>query len=316
MASGTHIQWTDATWNPVTGCTKVSAGCKNCYAERLFPCVYGKDAIDVCRSCRGKGCPDCHGNGSIVPVPRRFTDVVCHEGDRLYQPLHWRKPRRVFVNSMSDLFHPDVPDEFIARVFDVMARAPHHQFQVLTKRPERMNNWFHEKPVGPPDPLPNVWLGVSVEDQDAADERVPVLLDTPAAVRFISAEPLLGPVDLGGWGEDWLRGIATRDDGRGEPEAYQTHALDWVIVGGESGPKARPMSIEWAKDIVRQCRDADVPVFVKQLGTSPYAIDDLGSPVTVNVKHRAGADPSEWPEHLRIREYPFIEGVPDAEHAG
>jgi protein gp37 len=181
------IEWTDATWSPVTGCTKVSEGCRHCYAETMAKRFWGD---------------------------RHFGDVQCHP-DRLEQPLRWRKPRRVFVNSMSDLFHPAVPDDFIDRVFAVMALCPQHTFQVLTKRPERMRAWFdggehlrmtrcfrnfqhYTKPVGPW-PLPNVWLGVSVEDQATADERIPVLLDTPSALCFVSAEPLLGEIDLGMW---------------------------------------------------------------------------------------------------------------------
>ncbi len=198
----TTIEWTDATWNVVTGCTKVSAGCTHCYAERLFP----------------------------RPYPgRAFTDVQCHP-ERLEQPLHWRKPRKVFVNSMSDLFHEAVPDAFLDQVFAVMALCPRHVFQILTKRPEQMRlymdtapGWVGEaiqvlrqdtKPVLPLPhgqggepwwPLPNVWLGVSAEDQQRADERIPVLLDTPAAVRFVSAEPLLSSVDLSKWLHDGTR---------------------------------------------------------------------------------------------------------------
>jgi protein gp37 len=260
-ASNTNIAWTDATWNPVTGCTKVSAGCKNCYAEAIAERFWGA---------------------------RKFTDVRAHV-DRLDQPLAWRKPKRVFVNSMSDLFHEDVAFEFIDRVFAVMALAPQHTFQILTKRPHRMRRYFSGEgtPIGrvhdvvkqanerllagdggwPGWPLRNVWLGVSCEDQSAADLRVPLLLDTPAAVRFLSCEPLLGELEISNWLHDshcW----AINDAGPcicAEPR--EAH-VDWVIVGGESGPGYRPMDPAWASDLLVQCRAAGVPFFFKQ-GNGP-----------------------------------------------
>jgi protein gp37 len=209
---------------------------------------------------------------SRIGAAAAFHDVMTHE-DRLDQPLRWTKPRKVFVNSMSDLFHEDVPDAFIDRVFAVMALAPQHTFQILTKRAERMREYMSgrrtrrgDRAVRPHErrapriakgsyswPLPNVWLGVSVENQHFADERIPLLLQTPAAVRFISAEPLLGPVDLAHWLDDIPSG---------------SRRLDWVIVGGESGPGARPFDLAWARSIVQQCQAAGVPVFVKQLGAS------------------------------------------------
>jgi len=467
--TNTSIEWTDATWSPVTGCTKVSAGCKHCYAEGVAERFWGE---------------------------RKFTDVRCHP-ERLEAPLHWRKPRRVFVNSMSDLFHEDVPDEFIDRVFAVMALAPQHTFQVLTKRPERMRAWVsdpetpfrvtramdslhgtpraaeevrpiagfpgyfasshgtiyserrghrrHMRPdygdqgharvqlhregesqrgkrmlvhrlvletfVGQPPspdaqgrhldgnprnnaaenlswgeqgdnwgdskrhgthrryskldqatvdairsraaqgesgealgrefgvsgtqvrnivagrqwatkaligwPLPGVWLGVSVEDQRAADERIPLLLQTPAAVRFLSCEPLLGPLDLRSCLEDRKR---------------RHVGLDLVIVGGESGPNARPCDVAWVRSIVKQCEAAGLACFVKQLGALPFVGDgkhthvagqrgygvvcDQGDPCPHCGKHpithwpslvlrdRKGSDPSEWPDDLRVREFP------------
>ncbi|HWR66089.1 MAG TPA: phage Gp37/Gp68 family protein [Bellilinea sp.] len=247
----TTIEWADEVWNPVTGCTKVSQGCKNCYAERVAERFWGE---------------------------RKFTDVRMHP-ERLEDPLHWKKPRRVFVNSMSDLFHPDVPFDFIDRVFAVMALCPQHTFLVLTKRPERMVAWFRDissttrstwvwsemgrllnanKVRYPEWPLPNVWMGVSVEDQKAADERIPLLLQTPAAVRFISAEPLLGPVDL-------RRGIySTSPDG--ESRGTSVEGLNWVICGGESGSNARPMHPDWVRGLRDQCQAAGVPFFFKQWG--------------------------------------------------
>ena len=243
----TDIEWTDETWNPVTGCTKVSPGCDHCYAERVTERF--------------------HGQGS-------FEQILLHP-DRLDKPLHWRKPRRIFVNSMSDLFHERVPMAFIAHVFAVMGYAPQHTFQVLTKRHGRMHHlmrspeFWHEvgytltAKVDPTArsfetlPLPNVHLGVSVEDQHWADIRIPALLDTPAAVRFISAEPLLGPVSLR-WAK-WAPLInANHLDG--------ARMLDWVIVGGESGPGARPMDPQWARALRDQCVEAGVPFLFKQWG--------------------------------------------------
>lgn len=297
------IEWTDETWNPVTGCTKVSAGCKYCYAERAWSRL------------SAKGMPY---------EGRAFTDVQCHP-ERLEQPLRWKKPRRVFVNSMSDLFHEDVPFEFIAAVFGVMSVATRHTFQILTKRPQRMLEWFDwanqsaspiecmcawsaraylleqnvkdypfaleglaESLIGHRWPRPNVWLGISAEDQATAEERIPLLLQTPAAVRFVSLEPLLGPVDLerilwpekGGHRVDVLRGGYWNKAGittfGPSAELGQTmggftnhsdmQTIDWVIVGGESGPKARPMHPDWVRDIRDQCVEATVPFFFKQWG--------------------------------------------------
>lgn len=270
MGDKSGIEWTDATWNPVTGCTKVSHGCKNCYAERDWSRLLHLPAYSG----------------------RAFTDVAMHP-ERLCQPLRWGRPRRIFVNSMSDLFHDDVPDMFIDQVFAVMAMAKKHQFQVLTKRPKRMRHYllaadreesigwaehsiyegFTRIPIGayrgPTHrrlPLPNVWLGVSVEDQVTADERIPLLLQTPAEVRWISAEPLLGPIDLMNCEHpnysiraDYLSG---QDSRSGDDQG----TIDWVVVGGESGPKARPMSPKWARDLRDQCAAAGVPFLFKQWG--------------------------------------------------
>ncbi|MDO8934208.1 MAG: phage Gp37/Gp68 family protein, partial [Rhodocyclaceae bacterium] len=236
MAAHTGIVWTDATWNPVTGCTKVSPGCKHCYAERDWARLAANPKTRY------------HG--------REFTDVQYHM-DVLELPLHWKKPRRIFVNSMSDLFHEDVPTDVIADVFGIMAAARHHTFQVLTKRPERMryelSDWGFRGMVDECAamysgaiarwPLPNVWIGVSVEDQATAEERIPLLIETPAEVRWISAEPLLGSLNLYDWIGPW-----------GTPEQLQAPAmLDWIVVGGESGPKARPMHPEWVRILRDQC---------------------------------------------------------------
>lgn len=258
----TKIEWTDETWNPVTGCSKVSQGCKHCYALREWPRL--------------------SANSKTVYFGRAFTDVRFHP-ERLDQPLRWTKPRMIFVNSMSDLFHEDVPDEFIDRVFAVMALAKRHTFQVLTKRPERMLQYMQRlgrsakildtaaRTLGYTFefngqylvswPLANIWLGVSIEDQAAAHERIPLLLQTPAAVRWISAEPLLGLIDL--------REVVMPD---GDSLGTYLHndgeqaGIDWVVVGGESGPNARPMHLDWARSLRDQCLAAGVPYLFKQWG--------------------------------------------------
>ncbi len=277
----TGIEWTDETWSPTVGCSRVSPGCDGCYAER-----------EARRQARN---PDYDG---VLDDERRWSGRVNCLPDRLEKPLHWRKPRRVFVDSMSDLFHPDVPDDFIGEVFGVMAACPQHTFQVLTKRPQRMSTWVLDRaarlvsrtlprnPVArvrdgavevlpqplPPDAfLPNVWLGVSAETQRYADLRIPHLLATPAAVRFVSAEPLLGPVDLARLEKplcdvrDALRGSFRDGDDR-LYERGQHQRLHWVIVGGETGPNARPMHPQWARAVRDQCTAEGVPFFFKQWG--------------------------------------------------
>jgi protein gp37 len=281
MADKTGIAWTDATWNPIRGCSRVSEGCRNCYAETVAARFSDEGAPYHGFAERGR--PGSKWTGKVELIP-----------NMLDQPLRWKKPRRIFVNSMSDLFHDALPDEAIDRIFAVMALATWHTFQVLTKRPERMRDYcktlgrHHEsdrvslaaKQINTKTGfcytlgtcgwhLPNVWLGVSVEDQGAANERIPILLDTPAAKRFISAEPLLGPMDLAaidcdGWHECLPLGAAWLGrDGADELEAPQ---LNWVIVGGESGPNARPMHPDWARDLRDQCQAAGVPFFFKQWG--------------------------------------------------
>lgn len=326
--STTAIEWTDRVWNPVTGCTKVSAGCKHCYAEtiadRFWATQYPAVEIETC------------GPQGTITRPRRFTDVLTHE-DRLTEPLRWRKPARVFVNSMSDLFHEDVPDEFIDRVFAVMALAHRHTFQILTKRPDRMRAYLidayrklevarhiHAR-VGDAAarqlcglwtwPLPNVWLGVSCENQETADARIPLLFQTPSAVRFVSAEPLLGPIDFERGGFTLLERIKS-------PSGTVWPGLDWVIVGGESGPTARPCDVAWIESIVGQCQAASVPVFVKQVGSvvrvsrseclqfamcGSWSADGPGAAYgTAKPSDRKGGDPSEWPEAMRVREFPAV----------
>jgi protein gp37 len=218
MSDATAIEWTDATWNPVTGCTKVSAGCDHCFAERF--------------SERFRGTPG-------HPFETGF-DLTLRPG-RLDQPLRWRAPRMIFVNSMSDLFHKEVPKEFIARVFDTMERAHWHTFQVLTKRSSLMRDFLRRRYPSTRGPL-HMWFGVSVED-GSKKSRIRHLQEAPAGVRFVSIEPLIGPMgnlDLAG--------------------------IDWVIVGGESGPRARPMTLEWVRDVRDQCCGNEVPFFFKQWG--------------------------------------------------
>jgi protein gp37 len=369
MAGRSRIEWTEATWNPIAGCSVVSPGCTNCYAmRRVAPRLSANRATPHYAGTvqRSKGGPVWTGRIGIA-------------GDKVLQaPLGWRKPRMIFVNSTSDLFHPDVPDEVIDRVFAVMALCPQHTFQVLTKRPERMREWFAEQwqPAPARDvtifgdtihlpaeargedrrdqveaaiedllldktlkhrfadtenpahwtdavelkvtqfawPLPNVWLGTSVEDQVRTNERIPHLLETPAAVRFISAEPLLGPIDLtrvclvpqkpgsarAGIHQNVLAGRffesgmpawdRYNEDGTAAPGA-RPGKLDWVIVGGESGAGARPMQAEWARSLRDQCADTEVPFFFKQWGEY-QPTSDANGPYMMRV--------SKWEAHRRL----------------
>lgn len=235
MADRSKIEWCDATWNCVTGCTKVSQGCRHCYAERDWRRL--------------------SANPTTTYYGRAFADVQCHP-ERLGQPLHWTKPRRIFVNSMSDLFHESVPDAFIERVWATMTHAKQHIFQILTKRPERMQSVVKDLSDINGRPLPNVWCGVSAENQAAADERIPKLLDTPTAVRFVSIEPMIGPVDLR------MGGMSMPDYAPHRPQPR----LNWVICGGESGPRARPMHPGWVRSLRDQCIAAGVPFLLKQWG--------------------------------------------------
>lgn len=261
MADRTGISWTNASWNPLTGCEKASSGCKFCYSERDWARL--------------------SANSKTVYFGRKFTDVKCHP-ERLDQPLRWTRARKIFVNSMSDLFHDAVPFEFIDQVFAVMALAPRHTFQILTKRAVRMREYMIRITQEPEHldaaarklghtlnfdgiPLPNVWLGVSVENQETANERIPILLRTPAAVRWISAEPLLGPLDLI---HVALAGTTFNALAKQGPENV-IPGLNWVVVGGESGPlrRSRPMLPVWARTLTEQCETAGVPVFYKQEGS-------------------------------------------------
>ncbi|HET8777952.1 MAG TPA: phage Gp37/Gp68 family protein [Candidatus Limnocylindria bacterium] len=271
----TGIIWTDETWNPVVGCTQVSPGCAHCYAK-------------VLHDQRHKA----HREGKLqAPQYAEPFERVQLKPERLDYPRSWRRPRRIFVNSVSDLFHPDVPDFYIADVFAVMAEAHWHTYQILTKRPARMLRWFTEylpetcsgeKPA-PVWPLPNVWLGVSVENQRFADERIPLLLRVTAAVRWLSCEPLLGPVNLAQWlapavrvsrgGPPEDRAPLTDEEvtvfsqvGRAVAKMQGGAFVDWVVCGGESGPGHRPLNLDHARSLRDQCVDAGVPFLFKQVG--------------------------------------------------
>lgn len=308
----TKIQWTGKTWNPIrarnkeTGkvgwfCEHVSDGCRNCYAQKMNINTYFGNGIDY--------------------KPASFDNVELFLDEKiLEQPLHWRKPTRVFPCSMTDAFARFVPDEWLDRMMTVAALANQHTFQFLTKRADRAKVYMTRlsKSINPlenaaramgytfkfrsplngkelsllPWPIPNVWLGVSVEDQESAHERISLLLDTPAAKHWVSAEPLLSPLNLCGMG-----GCC----------GYREHNLDWMVIGGESGPNARPFDIQWARGIIVQLREADnkVAVFVKQLGanvTGPHK--DGANLTTLRFSDKKGGDMNEWPEDLRVREFP------------
>ena len=297
--SDTKIEWATKVWNPLRGCSKVSEGCRNCYAIRQA------------RRFSGSGQPY-EGLTERTAVGPNWTGKVRLVPEMLGEPFKWRNPERVFVNSMSDLFHPEVPFDYIDEVFAVMALATQHTFMILTKRPDRMLEWFksvgsrrpipghrvstgdspfctggacktHDAEVGycgSPWPLPNVWLGVSVENQEAADERITLLLQTPAAVRFLSCEPLLGPISIPHVIMemiDWGDGPREWGDGAG--------IINWIIAGGESGPKARPMNPDWVRSLRDQCQATGVAFHFKQWGEwmpdpdvvfTPRNIDNIG----------------------------------------
>lgn len=373
MSDNTKIEWSDATWNPTRGCTKIAQGCKNCYAETFAE--------------RFRGVPG-------HPYEQGFDPRLAPE--QLTIPLKWKKPRRIFVDSMSDLFHEAFPDEHIAAVFGVMALTPWHTYQVLTKRPERaaalfarmwsenvMISWlrctatdwitttardvlfarpwadvlnrasaalaergFDGEGFVPEWPLPNVWIGTSIAEQKDADKNIPYLLQIPAAVRFLSVEPIIGPVDLrhtkhiervtfdehGCWANDVpveidaLTGSWVVADGA---DTGKGSAVQWVIVGGESGHGARPCNVEWISSIVQQCKDAGVPAFVKQLGAKPFVrcgncgkgigrhvgggfVDACGPTHAVligemtRIRSVKGGDWNEWSEDLRVRQFPEV----------
>lgn len=282
----TEIPWTDRTWNVSTGCTKKSEGCRNCYAKTLHDMRHKAYK-------EGKRVPEQYA------VP--FEKVMLHY-DRLKLP-NWKTPQKVFVNSMSDLFHHDISFVFISRVMESIKANDKHVFQVLTKRAEQMRKYFKIPPEE--DIIKNLWLGVTAENQETADERIPILLDTPAAIRWVSIEPMLEEIDLRSlitfsngrltvrcdsltgqiWHQSSLFGEDYDHDYKTEPEDKK---IDWVVVGCESGKNRRPCKIEWIENIVEQCKSAGVPVFVKQI--------EIGGRVIKDVK--------QFPQHLQIQEFP------------
>lgn len=329
MAAMTKIPWTEVTWNPVVGCKKIAPGCKNCYAERM-----------ACRLAYMGQEKYQRVTGYVNEWTHWLGDVYCDKSV-LDKPLHWRRPRKIFVCSMGDLFHEKVPFEFIDKVMAVIALCPQHTFQILTKRIERAAEYVLQEPRGEIDhaildgmayfigrgqpyagkgltkhlkgenglwPLNNLWFGTSISTQADADKNIPILLQIPAAVRFVSLEPMLERIDLTdihprlGLSQDVITDFT--EDTKQFNEKYKKHLkdpledeqrLDWVIIGCESGPKARLCSPEDIRDAVRQCREANVPVFIKQV------------PVDCNSCHdKCSKNPKEWPEDLRIQEYPEI----------
>jgi protein gp37 len=245
----TKIEWTERTWNPITGCSKISEGCAHCYAERMAHRLRGR-----------------------YGYPSDYPFRVTFHPDRLTEPLRWKKPTTIFVCSMGDIGHPDINEPDAKRVWKVMEEASWHRFLVLTKRPAELGgllHWWRYRPSN------HIWLGTTCENQWRADERIPELLATFAVHRWVSLEPLLEPIDI----TNYLTNAS----------GFASDALMGIVVGCESGPRRRPMQLEWAEDIVRQCREAQVPCFVKQL------------PINGRVSH----DPAEWPEALRVRQLPW-----------
>jgi protein gp37 len=321
----TKIEWTNETWNPVIGCSKISAGCQNCYAERMAwrLATIGPSEYRHVIHCEGKYNHSANRSEDMAP---RWNGNAAFVESQLHKPLKWRKPRNIFACSMGDFWHATVNPEWRKQVYDVVRKCPRHTFQFLTKRPENINDW--------PNDLLNAWLGVTAENQEMADKRIPTLLDIPAAVRFVSLEPLLGPIDFKKiYGHDMMCCVQcgyvgdepyetdyeTPDDPEGWPicpkcgetncggynsfdkigvtpfEMRPFPKIDWVIVGCESGKNRRECKLEWVKRIVEQCTEEDVPVFVKQI--------DVGGKLLKRDK-KTGEYPAEWPEHLRRQEMP------------
>lgn len=336
----TNIEWTDKTWQVTHGCSKVAAGCANCYAIRDAHRMAGNPNPKI--SGPRQGLTKVWASGEVSATKHRrvidWTGVVRTAPENLDKPLRWKKPQRIFVNSNSDLFHPDVPFEFIAAVYGVMAACPRHRFIILTKRPERMLEFYEwsvapaqlgfrasdtwraaaashkvmmpgklyakilpadgwQNAAGEPaDVLPNVITGASIANQPDADRIIPIILQVPSACRAISLEPMIGPVYLQ---QNWTSHVGTFEDVMADDYKARCPKLDWVIVGGESGPNARPCDVAWIRSIIQQCKAAAVPVFVKQLGSyDPLRGTAMGR------KDKKGGDPSEWPEDIRVREMP------------
>jgi protein gp37 len=308
----TKISWTDFSWSSVTGCSPIGAGCDHCWANSLH-------------SMRHKA----HLNGKKMAAQYEvtFSTIQLHPS-RLEDPFRLRESSKIATCLGGDLFHEKIQNEFIAAVFAIAAACPHLTFQMLTKRPGRMVEWFkwvgsrsqmlmHEsakqymgyenkkRPAINTEvwPLPNVWMGVSVWDQPSADEFIPILLNTPAAIRWVSYEPALGPLGLSKYLSIPQFDCPIATD-------HERCGLDWVVCGGESGKNARRCDVQWIRSIVDQCKDAEVPVFVKQMGdysTRVDPTDDVRGPVTKRIlwQKRAGSDPAEWPVDLQVRQFPI-----------
>jgi protein gp37 len=322
MGDTTGINWTDSTWAPIRGCSRISEGCRNCYAERIAA-RFSKPGMPY------------DGFAEMTAFGPRWTGKVALVDEHLCDPLRWRKPRKIFLSSTTDVFHEKVPNDALINIFAVMALSPRHTYQVLTKRAARMEAWFgipdlrarvlgrawemlgrassgcpqmyaHENITERAWPLPNVWLGTSVENQDAADERIPALLRTPAAIRFLSLEPLLGLVDLHAIqipdARAGLRFSALQrqhDDRFGSSDTI----IDWAIVGCESGPGARPCQTEWIRVLRDQCLGAGVAFWLKQATYDPR--EDLhGQPF---VHHLSGDDTIKIGRG-KVIDLPYLDG--------
>ncbi|MBD6620016.1 phage Gp37/Gp68 family protein [Komarekiella sp. 'clone 1'] len=311
----TNIEWTDETWNIIVGCSRVpeSPGCARCYAAT------------AAKSPRLQ-------QFSQYQAVSKWDGTVQFVESQLLKPLHWRKPKKIFVCSMADLFHANVPFEWIDQVMAVVALCPQHTFQVLTKRPERALEYFSQPKlwvkwyeaakehlrceigekfgglinlqqyfIEQPFPLPNLWLGISTENQAMADKRIPILLQIPAAVRFLSCEPLLENIQLSAIADsNWQHNLSWHP---GQPMGTidPLPQLSWVILGGESGPGSRPCHIEWLESIVQQCTESNTPVFVKQLGANAHHQGQR-----LQTRDRKDGEIDEFPEQLRIREFPVL----------
>ncbi|RLC38220.1 phage Gp37/Gp68 family protein [Candidatus Falkowbacteria bacterium] len=305
MSNKTKIAWTERTWNPAVGCSKISPGCKNCYAEKMayrIASTRGATGVKYSKLLNGRA----GWNGK----------VYCDE-KALSIPKRWKQPSRIFVPSMGDLFHKEVSYDFIDKVYDTMLSCDWHTFQVLTKRPDIALDYYEsvkadQAEIGEPtaiDYAENIWFGTTAENQEMADKRIPILLQIPAAVRFVSVEPMLGPVDLYNKKRDYLGPIT------GTKGQVLEDGLNWVIIGCESGPGARECKTEWVRGLVGQCQSASVPVFVKQLqmykATNHNKIFESADLVRsyycdekVKVKRFLTKKIEQFPADLMIREYP------------
>lgn len=261
--SDTKIEWANKVFNPISGCSKISEGCRSCYAERMAKRLAGR-----------------------FGYPKDNPFHVTLHPDKLREPLKWKKPQRIFVCSMADWMHDDVPTRFIDEILDVISACPQHVFLTLTKRPQNLERKIYDstpehgcRELGGGDWLPNLWFGVSIEDQKTADERIPLLLNFwPAAKRFVSVEPMLEHINLDRYFRCEGCGYTKFDKGFNMDHRlckHPTSTIDWIICGAETGPKARPMDLAWARSLLAQCKNADVPFFMKQVSGKGPIPDDL-----------------------------------------